>query len=115
MSRTAENNGDRGVHRESPDCLTPHERLRELTAILASGIHRLKACRRPDAGGLYGMTPASPEWGQIPGGSSQTGLEAVTTSRPYGTGRQPDLPVRVRLPERARSQTGTQTGRTPEA
>jgi hypothetical protein len=60
---------------DDPSALSPHERLRELTAILANGIHRLRAGRRLEAGGLRGMTPASPEWGQISAESSQTGLD----------------------------------------
>lgn len=48
---------------DDPTTLSPHERLRELTAILATGIHRLR-----------GMTPVLPECGQILGKSSQTGL-----------------------------------------
>ena len=64
---------------EGAALLTPHERLRELTAILANGIHRLRT-----------ITPAVPECPEIPAESSQTGLEAVATTRPYGTGRQPE-------------------------
>ena len=77
----------------SPGSLTPHERLRELTAILATGIHRLRS-----------IPPASPECGQISGKSSPTGLEAVETTRPDGTGRRLPAGRRVR----------TQTGRTSE-
>jgi len=62
-----------------PDSLTPHERLRELTAILANGIHRLR-----------GASPAPPEGRQIPGDSSPTGLEAVATTRPDGPKREPE-------------------------
>ena len=77
MSRGVNTNG-------APDqadlgLLTPHERLRELTAILANGIHRLRA-----------IPPAPPEWRSIPRESSQIGLEPVATTRPYGTGRQPE-------------------------
>ncbi len=57
--------------------LSPNERLRELTAILANGIHRLRA-----------IPPASPERREIPAESSQTGLEAVAGTRPDGVGRQ---------------------------
>ena len=64
---------------DAPSILSPHERLRELTAILANGIHRLRA-----------VTPAPPECREIPGDSSQTGLEAVAATRPYGIGRQPE-------------------------
>jgi len=81
------------VHAD-PASLSPHERLRELTAILANGIHRLR-----------GMTPVLPECREIPAESSQTGLEAVAPTRPDGTGRQPCPPVRDRK----------RTGRTPEA
>lgn len=49
---------------DDPFRLTPHERLRELTAILANGIHRLRE-----------GTPAPPECGKIPAESSQTGLD----------------------------------------
>lgn len=59
--------------------LTPHERLCELTAILANGIQRLRA-----------IPPATPECGEIPGESLPNGLEAVATTRPYGPGRQPE-------------------------
>jgi len=62
-----------------PDSLAPHERLRELTAILASGIHRLR-----------GASPVPPEGRQIPGDSSLTGLEAVATTRPDGPKREPE-------------------------
>ena len=56
-----------------PGSLTPHQRLLELASILAKGLSRLG--KRPRI--------AAPE-------SSQTGLEAVATTRPYGTGRQPE-------------------------
>jgi hypothetical protein len=62
-----------------PSALSPHERLRELTAILANGIHRLRR-----------FPPAKPECRRIPAESSQTGLEAVATTRPDGSGRQPE-------------------------
>jgi len=53
------------------DSLTPHERLRELTAILANGIHRLR-----------GLSPASPERREVPAESSPTGLDSGARSRP---------------------------------
>jgi len=58
---------------DDPSSLSPHERLRELTAILANGIHRL----RP-------ITPAPPECRQIPAESLQTGLEPGARTRPDG-------------------------------
>jgi len=79
---------------EGPSESSPHERLRELTAILANGIHRLRR-----------IAPVLPEPREIPAESSQSGLEAVATTRPDGPGRQPDPPVRDRK----------RTGRTPEA
>ena len=79
MTTTTKSNGNGAPCRAASVSLTPHERLGELTAILANGIHRLRA-----------VTPALPEDHPIPAESSQTGLEAVTTSRPYGTGRQPE-------------------------
>ncbi len=65
--------------RADPDSLTPHERLRELTAILANGIHHLRA-----------IPPDPLECREIPAESSQTGLEAVAPTRPYGSKRQPE-------------------------
>ncbi|NLY01560.1 MAG: hypothetical protein GXY83_36180 [Rhodopirellula sp.] len=58
---------------DDPTTLSPHERLRELTAILATGIHRLR-----------GMPPAPPECGQIPAESSQTGLDPGARTCPDG-------------------------------
>jgi len=71
MSSDLNNNG--APDRADADSLTPHERLRELTATLANGIHRLR-----------GMTPALPECGQIPAESSQTGLDPGARTRPDG-------------------------------
>jgi len=79
MTPTTKGTGNGAPCRADSVSLAPHERLRELTAILANGIHRLHA-----------ITPAVPECGQIPGESAVTGLEAVATTRPYGTGRQPE-------------------------
>ncbi len=79
MTPTVKSNGNGAPCRADSVSLTAHERLRELTSILANGIHRLRA-----------ITPALPECAQIPGESSQTGLEAVATTRPYGNGRQPE-------------------------
>ena len=58
---------------DDPSTLSPHERLRELTAILANGIHRLRA-----------IAPAPPECGQIPAEFSQTGLDPVARTCPDG-------------------------------
>ncbi len=58
---------------DDPSRLSPHERLRELTAILANGIHRLR-----------GMTPVLPECREIPAESSQTGLDPGAQTRPDG-------------------------------
>ena len=60
-----------------PGSLTPHQRLLELASILAKGLGRLG--KRPRTAAPID----APE-------SSQTGLEAVATTRPYGTGRQPE-------------------------
>ena len=60
---------------DDPSTLSPHERLRELTAILANGIHRLRA-----------ITPAPPECRQIPGESSSTGLDPGARTRPDRAG-----------------------------
>lgn len=79
MTPAAKSNGNGARHRADPVPLTPHERLRELTAILANGIHRLRA-----------ITPVPPDDHPISGESSQTGLEAVAATRPYGAGRQPE-------------------------
>lgn len=79
MKPTAKSNGGAAADRADVSSLGSHERLRELTGILANGIHRLR-----------GRTPAPPECGRIPAESSQTGLEVVPTTRPYGTGRQPE-------------------------
>ena len=58
---------------DDPSTLSQHERLRELTAILADGIHRLRA-----------ITPALPECREIPGESSQTGLDPGARTCPDG-------------------------------
>jgi len=58
---------------DDPSTLSPHERLRELTAILANGIHRLRS-----------IPPAPPECRQIPGESSPTGLDPEARTRPDG-------------------------------
>jgi hypothetical protein len=58
---------------DDPSTLSPNERLRELTAILANGIHRLHA-----------ITPAVPECREIPAESSQTGLDPGARTRPDG-------------------------------
>ena len=56
---------------DDPAALSTHERLRELTAILANGIHRLRA-----------IPPALPECGEIPAESSPTGLDPGARTRP---------------------------------
>jgi len=71
--------GNTAPDRAVPDSLTPHERLRELTAILANGIHRLR-----------GASPVPPEGRQIPTDSSPIGLEAIATTRPDGPKREPE-------------------------
>ncbi len=77
MTPTATSNGNGAPDRTDPVSLTPHERLCELTSILAKAVNRLQS--RPRI-----VAPIDlPE-------SSQTGLEAVATTRPYGTGRQPE-------------------------
>ncbi len=53
---------------------TPHERLRELTAILANGIHRLRTLRVPPTGNR-----------EISSESSQTGLDPGARTCPDGT------------------------------
>ena len=59
--------------RADPDSLTPHERLRELTAILANGIHRLRA-----------IPPALPECREILAESPPTGLDPGARTHPDG-------------------------------
>ena len=73
MTPTAKSNGNGAPCRADSVSQTPHERLRDLTAILANGIHRLRA-----------ITPALPECAQIPGESSQTGLDPGARSSPDG-------------------------------
>ena len=58
---------------DDPSSLSPHERLRELTAILANGIHRLRA-----------NSAALTEKRQILGKSSQTGLDPGARTCPDG-------------------------------
>ena len=79
MTPTATSHHNGAPDRTHPASMSPHGRMFELTAILANGIHRLRA-----------MTPASPECREVPAESSQTGLEGVATTRPDGTGRQPE-------------------------
>lgn len=57
---------------DDPSSLTPRERLGELTAILANGIHRSRT-----------IAPAPPERRQIPGQCSPTGLDLGSTFHPY--------------------------------
>lgn len=63
-----------------PTNLTPHQRLRELSAILASGIrrNRTKATVTPDS--AFDASEISPNERE----SSQNGLEFVERSRPDG-------------------------------
>ena len=79
MRPTAKRNGNGAPDRAEPVSQAPHERVHELTAILANGIHRLR-----------GIGPALPECREIPAESSPAGLEAVAETRPYGIGRQPE-------------------------
>lgn len=79
MTPTAKCNSHSTLNKADPESLTPHERLSEITAILATGVHRLRA-----------ITPVTPESGEISRESSQAGLEAVATSSPYGSERQPE-------------------------
>lgn len=71
----SENSAIRPLFGERADLCsqTPHERLCELTAILANGIHRLRA-----------ITPAPPECGQIPADSPPTCLDPGARSSPDG-------------------------------
>ncbi len=79
MTLTAKSNGNDAHHQADSVPSTPHERLRELTAILANEIHR-----------LHTRTPVSPERHEIPAESSPTELEADARTCPYGPGRQPE-------------------------
>ncbi|MEK6675066.1 MAG: hypothetical protein AABZ47_05350 [Planctomycetota bacterium] len=56
---------------DDPSSLSPHERLRELTAILAEGIHRLRA-----------FPPVEPECREIPAESLRIGLDLGARSCP---------------------------------
>ena len=58
---------------DDPSNLSPHARLRELTAILANGIHRLRQ-----------IPPAGPKSGQIPAEFSPTGLDPGARTCPHG-------------------------------
>ncbi|MEK6674491.1 MAG: hypothetical protein AABZ47_02425 [Planctomycetota bacterium] len=58
---------------DDPSALTQHERLRELTAILANGIHRLRT-----------NPSASPESSEIPAESSSTDLDPGARPCPDG-------------------------------
>lgn len=73
MTPTAKSNGNGAPCRADSVSLTAHERLRELTSILANGIHRLRA-----------NPPASPEDREIPADSSPTSLDSRARSRPDG-------------------------------
>ena len=59
---------------DDPAALSPHERLRELTAILATGIYRLRA-----------IPSVTPEDQGIPAESPQSGLDPGAQTRPDGT------------------------------
>jgi len=63
MPREVTGNGNPSP--DDPSALSPHKRLCELTAILANGIHRLRA-----------IPPASPECREIPSDSSPSGLDS---------------------------------------
>ena len=73
MTPTAKSNGNGAPDRADPVALTPHERLRELTAILASGIHRLRATSAVPVGNR-----------EIPAESSRTGLDLGARACPDG-------------------------------
>ena len=60
-----------------PSSQTPHQRLLELASILARAVARLRKYR------FIAAASDSPE-------SSRIGLEAVATTRPYGSRRQPE-------------------------
>jgi hypothetical protein len=68
--RTKGNGVPDGVGADFP---APHERLRELTAILANGIHRLRS-----------IPPALPECGQILSESTPSGVAPGAPTRPDG-------------------------------
>ncbi len=59
--------------------LVPHDRLNELTDILATGIHHLRA-----------IHSALPEWAQSPADSSPVGLEQGRQLALMGPGLQPE-------------------------
>lgn len=59
--------------------MSPHDRLLELSAIIANGIHRLR-----------GSSPASPNSFENPAESPPPALEAVATTRPDGPRCQPE-------------------------
>lgn len=86
---------------DDPSNFSPHERLRELTAILANGIHRLRgvtaALDTADAAQRHGshgdpraslapprQGPAVPKFGQIPAEFSPTGLDPGARTCPHG-------------------------------
>ncbi|MCK6486452.1 MAG: hypothetical protein L6R00_20235 [Phycisphaerae bacterium] len=58
---------------DDPSNLSPHERLRELTAILANGIHRIRQ-----------IPPMGPKAGQIPAEFSPIGLDPGARTCPDG-------------------------------
>lgn len=72
MTSTATWKVNIALDRADPGSLSIHERLRELTAILANGIHRLRS-----------IPPVSPECRQIPAGSSPKDLDPGARSCPY--------------------------------
>jgi hypothetical protein len=47
------------IAHDDPSALSHHERLHELTAILANGIHRLRETRAVDSGTDVNLPPAS--------------------------------------------------------
>jgi hypothetical protein len=73
MTPTATGNANGRPDPATPASLTPHDRLRELTAILANGIHRLRA-----------NPSVTPERRSFPAESSENGLDCVAQTRPDG-------------------------------
>lgn len=82
------------IDSDDPAHLTLHERLLEIGAILAAGIHRLRAGAVP----TVPTAPVGPEppitaalSPQIPTESSLSGLEVCAPTRPDGSRRQPEM------------------------
>ena len=66
--------GPSSKHRQDLSAMTPHERLSELAAILAAGVHRLRS-----------NPPVTPECGPVPAKSSQLDLDVSAETGPDGT------------------------------